>query len=240
MKDRLRRAVNWVAPFLSWATMCQPAVAQQQMADPNFVATVDRPAYQADGPRVAVDEAHDNLHTMGGLYRPFADLLAADGFRVIPWTNTFQASWLEEVDILVIANARNLDAIMAGDLTQSAFTAAEIEAVVDWVRGGGSLLLIADHAPFGNAAEAMGQRFGVSMGMGWAFDRKLDGGITTQLDYSRANGLLGGHAILGGRAGEEEVNVVRTFTGRRSAYHPMPSFSCVLVRKPARRRRRMP
>jgi hypothetical protein len=192
----------------------QPAMAQEQMADPDFVAAVERPAYVTDGPIVAVDEAHDNLHTMRGQYRPFADLVAADGFRMVAWTQSFEASELQDIDILVIANARNLDAIMAGDLTQSAFTTTEIRAVIDWVRGGGSLLLIADHAPFGNAAEALGQAFGVSMGKGWAFDRERDGGITTQLDYSHANGQVGEHSILRGRNGEEEVSIVRTFTGQ--------------------------
>ena len=45
----------------------------------------------------------------------------------------------------------------------TAFTGAESDAVRDWVSGGGSLLLIADHAPMGAANQILGQRFGVDM-----------------------------------------------------------------------------
>jgi hypothetical protein len=37
-------------------------------------------------------------------------------------------------------------------------------ALRDWVRGGGALLLIADHAPFGAAAQNLARGFGVEMG----------------------------------------------------------------------------
>jgi hypothetical protein len=163
---------------------------------------------------VAIDEAHANFHTAGGQYRPFAELLAADGYRVTASTRRFEPQTLAGVDVLVIANARNLTALLAGDLSKSAFTEHECDVVRDWVRGGGSLLLIADHAPFGYAADSLGQRFGVSMGKGWTFDRASTGGITTQLDFSRQNGLLGDHPVLLGRGPTEGITHVRTFTGQ--------------------------
>ncbi|MFN2511840.1 MAG: hypothetical protein ABR568_10400 [Pyrinomonadaceae bacterium] len=52
------------------------------------------------------------------------------------------------------------------------------------------------------------------MGKGWAFDRANSGGITTQLIFSRENGLLGAHPILRRRNSSEEVKSVRTFTGQ--------------------------
>jgi hypothetical protein len=52
------------------------------------------------------------------------------------------------------------------------------------------------------------------MGKGWAFDRTSAGDITTQLDFSRENGLLGKHPIISGRNGSERVNTVRAFTGQ--------------------------
>ena len=51
-----------------------------------------------------------------------------------------------------------------------AFTDAECDAVRDWVRDGGSLLLITDHAPFGSAAECLAKRFGVDMSKGATSD----------------------------------------------------------------------
>lgn len=45
-------------------------LAQEQIVDPNFTATVDAPAYKGEGPTVAIDEAHSNFHTAAGRYRP--------------------------------------------------------------------------------------------------------------------------------------------------------------------------
>jgi hypothetical protein len=115
--------------------------------------------------------------------------------------------------VLIVANARNLKAILAGDIDKPAFTDHECDVLADWVRAGGSLLLIADHAPFGNAADGLARRFGVTMGKGWVFDRVSSGGITTQLDFSRQNGLLGKHSIISGRNDSERVNTVLAFTG---------------------------
>jgi hypothetical protein len=187
----------------------EPVRAQQQIVDPDFKAVVERPAYPRNGPTVAIDEAHSNFHTAGGQYKPFADLLTSDGYRVIPSTRKFETGSLAGVDVLVIANARG-----RGDLLSPAFTEQECDVVRAWVRRGGSLLLIADHAPFGSAAENLGKRFGVAMGKGWAFDRASAGGITTQLIFSRENGLLGAHPLLRGRGASEEVKSIRSFTGQ--------------------------
>ncbi|HEY3129497.1 MAG TPA: DUF4350 domain-containing protein [Acidobacteriota bacterium] len=194
--------------------LCVTVQAQQQMADPDFKTAVERPAYSRKGPTVAIDEAHDNFHTAGGQYKPLADLLTSDGYRMIASTRKFEAGTLTGIDVLVIANARNLAALMARDLSSPTFTEHECDVVRDWVHSGGSLLLVADHAPFGNAAEILAKRFGVTMGKGWVFDRESTGGITTQLTFSRENGLLGSHPILRGRTASEEVKSIRSFTGQ--------------------------
>lgn len=183
--------------------------ARQQVVDPDFKPVVARPAYHGNGPTVAIDEAHVNFHTAGGRYKPFTDLLTKDGYRIISSKKTFQKGTFDSVDILVIANA------FSGILANPSFTEEECDVVSDWVREGGSLLLIADHAPFGSAAANLGQRFGVEMGKGWAYDvRPLGGGITTQLIFSRENGLLADHPIVHGRDTSEAVKLVRSFTGQ--------------------------
>src|SRR5262249_60390550 len=85
------------------------------------------------------------------------------------------------------------------DESAPAFTDAECDAVREWVRGGGALLLIADHAPFGTTAANLGKRFGVDMGKGFAYDRANSAGGPTILVFSRENGLLGGHPVVPGR-----------------------------------------
>jgi hypothetical protein len=194
------------------ALFAAAAHAQEQIADSGFDTHVARPAYRHDGPTVAIDEAHRNFHTADGRYKPFADLLKNDGYRVVKYMSMFDAKHLSGVGVLIIANA---GLPVGNDLTVPAFTPEECDVVRDWVRGGGALLLISDHAPFGAAVEALAQRFGVTVGKGWAFDRSESGeGITTQLLFSRENGLLGEHRILHGRDRSEEVTRVRSFTGQ--------------------------
>ncbi len=134
------------------ALVLAPGVeAQEQLVDPAFRAVVHRPAYSEPGPTVAIDEAHENFHTATGQYRPFADLLRSDGYSVKGFTVKFQPGALAGIDVLVIANALPED---SPDPSQPAFTNQECDVLRDWVRSGGSLLLVADHAPFGGAAES--------------------------------------------------------------------------------------
>jgi hypothetical protein len=168
------------------------AWAYQQSVDRDFITTVTAPAFAKDGPTVAIDEAHSNFHTATGGYSPLAKLLQQDGFRVLPSNARLTGANLARIRILVIANARSKDP------KSPAFTEEECEAVHTWVRQGGSLLLVADHAPFGMFASELASRFGVSMGRGWVF-QPSGASVTTQLVFSRDNGLLGQHVILKGR-----------------------------------------
>ena len=81
-----------------------------------------------------------------------------------------------------------------------------------WVRHGGSLLLITDHPPFGTAAVLLAGQFGVGMSQGVAFDaaHETAGGLL----FARDAGQLGDHPILTGRDGSERIDRVLTFTGQ--------------------------
>lgn len=182
-----------------------PALAQQQMTDPDFRPTVVQPAFAADGPVVVIDGAHNNFHTVDGRYAPFAALLRADGYQVRGGTAPFDAGGLDGFDALVIANAGPVDG-------GSPFTANEIEAIHAWVLSGGKLLLIADHAPFGTAAEALAARFGVRMGKGYAFEMTNEVDLTTNLTYPPE--AFGDHPIIAGRSADERVASVTAFTGQ--------------------------
>src|SRR6266513_576093 len=142
----------------------------QQVADPNFDAKVAKPAYAKNGPKVLFDEAHNNFHTATGRYKPFADLITNDGYQVTPNKQKFSADTLKGYDILVISNALGAPRMNSPEATNPAFTDAECDAVRDWVKGGGALLLIADHAPMGSANQIMGQRFGVDMSKMFTID----------------------------------------------------------------------
>src|ERR1044072_8498293 len=171
--------------------VCLGPVFAQQQADPEFDTSVAKPAYKKDGPRVMFDEAHHNFHTSDGRYKPFVDLLMNDGYNVIRNRQPFVKTRLSGFKILVIANALGAEEDDDIGADSSAFTEEEITAVADWVKDGGALLLIADHAPFGGAASALSKRFGVTMGVGYTL-----------------------HPITEGRAENERLKLVRSFTGQ--------------------------
>jgi hypothetical protein len=81
----------------------------------------------------------------------------------VPSREKFAMQMLKKGDILVIANAEATEAPGPGGESNSAFSEAECNAVRDWVKEGGALLLITDHEPFGSASEALARRFGVQM-----------------------------------------------------------------------------
>jgi hypothetical protein len=203
-----------IAICIFLALTCLPAFGQQQ-ADPEFDTSVESPAYKKVGPRVMFDEAHHNFHTTDGRYKPFVDLLTKDGYNVIRNRQSFSKTRLSGFKILVISNALGAEEYDDEGADKPAFNDDEIAAVADWVKGGGALLLIADHAPFGGAAAALASRFGVDMSKGYTFDPQNSvAGNPTQLIFSRDNKLLAMHPITEGRNENERVKLVRSFTGQ--------------------------
>lgn len=209
--------------LLAPAVAPRPAAAQaiDQRADTAFDASVPYPAYRSRHPRVAIDQAHRNVHTMDGRFRPLAELLRSDGYEVVANTEPFSAESLSGVDVLVVADA------LGGDTEETvarpAFTPEECDAVYDWVSGGGALLLIADHWPMGDAAAPLAEKFGVVLGRGFVFDPSPDAsyrGSPTQIVFSAGNGLLGLHAILEGRNDDERLGRVVAFTGESVSVPP--------------------
>ena len=190
-------------------------VVAQQLPDPEFNTSVENPAYKKDGPRVMFDEAHYNFHTIDGRYKPFFDLLMNDGYRVVRNRQPFTKSTLSSFKVLVIANALGAEEDDDEGADNSAFTEEEIQAVHDWVKGGGALLLIADHAPFGGAAASLAGKFGVESSKGWTFDPENSvPNSPSHLIFSRENKLLGTHPIIEGRGESERINILRSFTGQ--------------------------
>ncbi|HEV2801861.1 MAG TPA: hypothetical protein VGW12_15400 [Pyrinomonadaceae bacterium] len=200
-------------------TTFQVAVSSfaQQVADPNFDTKIARPAYTSKHPKVLFDEAHNNFHTADGRYKPFADLIKSDGYTVTPNRQPFTLAALKLYDILIISNALGAPQMNATKASNSAFTDPECDAVRDWVRAGGALLFIADHAPMGAAAERLAERFGVGMSKAFTLDPANSPPADNNpgfILYTRENKLLGDHAITRGRDASERINRVLAFTGQ--------------------------
>jgi len=189
----------------------------QQIADPNFDAKVAKPAYTKSGPKVLFDEAHNNFHTASGRYKPFADLITNDGYQVTPNTQKFSAPILKGFDILVISNALGAPRMNQPEAGNPAFSDGECDAVRDWVKAGGALLLIADHAPMGAANQILAQRFSVDMSKMFTIDSKnydVESNNPGFIVYTRESGRLADHPITRGRNDSERINKIITFTGQ--------------------------
>ncbi|NIR44903.1 MAG: hypothetical protein GWN99_11405 [Gemmatimonadetes bacterium] len=216
----------------------------QQVADSAFHYAGPEAAYDAGtGPRVCIDSGHHNFHTIDGRYLAFATLLADDGYRVSDQPGAFTAESLSECDVLVISNA--IGAANAEDWSYPhppAFSGDEITALLSWVRGGGSLLLIVDHAPMPGASGDLGVLLGADMldaYVGTKVFGKVDEGALEQgaalYEISAGElheaigepGALADHPILRGRNSQETINTVTTFTGH--AFHPSRDVQPLLV-----------
>jgi len=201
-------------------TMPPVAAAPQaggQMADPDFNARVEQPTYNKRGPKVLFDEAHNNFHTATGRYKPFADLITSDGYQIISNKQVFSREVLQGYRILVISNALGVAQMNNPNAANPAFTEAESDAVREWVRGGGSLLLIADHAPMGAANQVLAKRFDVDMSKAFTVDPEnsdKESQNPSFIIYTRASGRLVDHPVTRGRNPRERVNKVIAFTGQ--------------------------
>ena len=197
--------------------LARSAIAQQA-PDREFRPPVSNPAYASgEGPVVCLDEAHSNFHTLDGRFWAFGELMRRDGYRVIPNRASFAADTLSACDVLVISNAQ------PGDEgwntypypTPSAFEADEIQAVHDWVAGGASLLLIADHMPLAGAAADLAAAFDVEFTNGFAVETvEGEPDLTPPTLFRLSNETLRPHAVVRGREPGESVTSVRTFTGQ--------------------------
>lgn len=201
------------------AVLCAGTVGAQQVADTVFQPKLGAPAYPGvRGPVVLIDEAHHNFHTAEGRYAPFAQLLRRDGYVVRPAKSAFSSRSLRSATVLVIANAIN--AVNERDWvvpTPSAFNEDEIRAVHEWVEQGGSLLLVADHLPFGGAEADLAASFGIRFSNGFVLDSSTTQGL---IRFRRSDGTLAVHPITNGRNAAERIDSVTTFTGQ--GFQPNP------------------
>jgi hypothetical protein len=132
---------KWAPSLAILAILFHPSpVRAQQIADSSFAPPIASPAHPPGaGPRVLIDEAHHNLHTMSGRFLAFATLLRRDGYAVAANASRFSRERLAGLSILVISNALARENEEEWSLpTPSAFDSAEIAAVKEWGERGWS------------------------------------------------------------------------------------------------------
>ena len=211
--------------------LCAAPAMAQQVNDPDFKFANPKPSFaEGKGPVVCLDEAHNNYHTAEGRYKAFADVVRGDGFVFRSNLEKFSAESLAKCTVVVIANPANDENAIGKTWAYPhppAFTREETDAMFQWIRGGGSLLLIADHAPYAGAAAGLAAMLGAVMADGYASIPR-EGQLPDI--FSVQNQLLKPHAILRGRDGSDAVETVGTFTG--SAFQVSAEFTSILVLPP--------
>ena len=250
-------------PVPAWEAWASKASSLEGV-DTQFRFNNVNPAYEADtGPNVCIDEAHFNLHTAEGRFYPFAEMLRGDGYRVKGLRSRFREDALADCQILVIANAQNEVNTIGFDSPESnwsyphpsAFDREEINELILWVRNGGSLFLIADHAPLPGAAADLAVLLGVHMLDGYAEGSRAEGlygivvfgtafeegwreaarlfegtgaGYKIDVPSILANpGTLAPHPVVEGRNSEEHVRSV--VTGGGQAFYATEDWEPILV-----------
>lgn len=147
------------------------SILGQQRADAITIKPLKNPNFKkGEGPKIYVDHSHNNFHKISGRFQPFTDLIKEDGYQVDSLTNLKQLSL---ADVFVISNPIHQQNI--GNWRQpiyEVFTKEEIYKIKNWVKKGGSLLLIADHMPFAGAANTLANVFGFNFCDGFAMLQK--------------------------------------------------------------------
>jgi hypothetical protein len=230
-----------IAISISGLALVAGGLNAQQLPSPRSGGPAFEPG---TGPTVALDEAHKNAQRSD--FRGLVELLQDDGYRVRRLTEPMTASSLGGIDVLVISNPGGWEQPSAS------LDEDEVSAVLDWVRGGGSLLLVLDHAPSPlNAAkltEALGVRnwhngyamvdISDSLPVGnivfWRSGFISAGesvvgpsGPAGGVGYQGIDAVLADHPITEGLSPEESVRRVATFVG--SAFEPPQGAEPLLI-----------
>lgn len=183
----------------------------QQVADTLFIPQIANVQYiKGTGPLVLIDGGHNNFHTSEGRFSPFRKLLEKDGYRV----SGIESELIKIPDslkILVISNALHADNLGNWTLPcNSAFSKAEINAISDWVKNGGRLLLIADHMPFAGAATKLAASFGFQFLNGFALK---DQSSWPPSQFRKSDNELGDHPVCVDERSGQAFDSICTFTG---------------------------
>jgi hypothetical protein len=222
------RKGQWILCSAVLSLAAPSIVLAQQVNDPRFrFANADPVFPKGEGPRVCVDEAHHNVHTISQRFAPFAEILRSDGFRPVAFTQPLRAVALGTCDILVLGAGR----ATSGQSPEfwayphpSAYARSEMDAVVKWVRDGGALLFTWDHAPAAGAAAGLANLLGVQTLDAWS-------DMTPQGRYPeivrRADRLFIDHPILRGRSRTEQIDSLATHGG--GAFFPSRWIQPVLT-----------
>jgi hypothetical protein len=164
------------------APQAQPTPPGQLTVDASFNPAFDAPDFKTGAkPIVFIDEAHRNVISLETYLGPVGRWLERLGYQVRPSRTNAEELGIAQGTagaVFVVANAQ---APAGSPADASAFTEQEVIALESWVEDGGSLLLVADRAPFGAPARALAKAFGVTLDNNTILIKNADGPPTGEL-----------------------------------------------------------
>jgi Tol biopolymer transport system component len=188
---------------------------------------------QQDWPVVLFDQGHSNYshHKTDQVFDRF---LSSHGFIVMEHKSRITAAALDGVDVFHTSNALAPENVDNWTLpTPSAFTPDEIRVLLDWVRGGGSLLLAIEHMPFGGSYDDLATAFGIKVSNGFVVHGTLlndysEENVETaaRLLFLRNDGSVADHQIINGQTPYGSIEHLATDAG--TAFH-LPAYGTSLI-----------
>jgi hypothetical protein len=188
---------------------------------------------QNRSPVILFDEGHNNYQYYES-DQILEQFLMRHGFTVRYLNTRISEHKLEGVDVYHTTNALAPENVDNWSLpTPSAFTANEIEVLIEWVRKGGSLLLAIEHMPMGGSYHELAKALGVKVSNGFAVNKSLISGyspdnISTAADllFLRNEGSMADHPVINGTIPYGRIEYLNTATG--SAFR-LPAKSIPLI-----------
>ncbi len=204
----------------------------RQKPDLDFTFVNESPAYPlGQGPQILFS-SRNSPFVESGLYKGLAKLAETDGFTSSEAGGPLSQAIQRDAAILVLINTYlpSFKDFPAMD-PPSAFTDEEIEAVRQWVSEGGSLLILADHAPFGGGSAKLAEAFGFTFLNGHLVEKESadSGFVHVEIEFSPGHGLVTDHPITNGGLGRAPSKGFYTFGGQ--AFIP-PDDGGTLLRVP--------
>ena len=186
--------------------------------DGTYDAVLPQHLFAFTRPALVVDEGHWNRFTSANLLAPLVKVAARDGFRVERNRSRFSGGSLQGIRVLVVAGARSmpssLDSIVrsvGARIDRPAFNPAEVEALRDWVRSGGSLLFAVGDEVSAQQSVPLLECFGM---------RLISAAGPGPRVYERRNYSLLPHPVTDGREYNETALRILTYGG--PAFSPPP------------------
>jgi hypothetical protein len=221
---RVTSAIVWIGACISLVGCVQE---QDRMSD------------AVSGITMLLDINYRNGGTSENLLQPTVGRsVRSMGFTVLEKEGAFDQESLQDVDIVLIAGAvapeheRDDPSTLTSDEIQeqnaranslpavSAFTESEIDALRNWVEGGGALMIMVDHMPWPGGVSELANTFGAQLSNGSVIDSSKLTGVSIseipnlgRIHFRRANGTLQEHAISNGFGDGQRVEDVLAWEG---------------------------